>query len=121
MKKKTGLKKYEVDQEEGEFTDEVGIPKWAIAVALILIGMGVIFSVITWNEDCPACPEIPPCELTCPEFNVSCPACPQCPEVNQECICPDIVWPNLSVPNYSCPDCNCVCDPEVNISFNCTP
>ena len=121
MKKKTGLEKYEVDKEEGEFIEEVGIPKLLVASAVVIGVLILIFTILTWNKEFPECPPIPECTLECPAFNVSCPACPECPEVNQECVCPDIVWPNLSVPNYSCPDCNCVCDPEVNISFNCTP
>jgi len=121
MKKKTGLEKYKVDNEEGEFTEEVGVPKWWVFLMTLMVGGILVLTAATFSKECPECPPIPECTLECPAFNVSCPACPKCPEVNQECICPDIVWPNLSIPNYSCPNCNCVYDPEVNISFNCTP
>ena len=102
MKKKTGLEKYEVDNDE-EFTDEVGIPKWAIGLVLLMIGTSLIFAALAWGKDCPVC------DLECPAFNVSCPAC-VCPAVDQECICPE--FPNISFPNLSnlsCPACICDC------------
>ena len=108
MKKDKDLEKYEVDRED-EYLDEVGVPKWGIFLTLTLIGACLIFAVLSWSKDCPQCPEIPPCELECPEFNVSCPAC-VCPAVDQECICPE--FPNISFPNLSnlsCPACICDC------------
>ena len=98
-----------------DFIEETRIPQWAIGLALLLIGVTLIFAVMAWSKDCPVCQECPDLECAvCPECNITCPACPAC-NCNHETICPNLSFPNLSIPECpKCPDCNVICNLSCN-------